>query len=353
MFLTPYEIKWYIYAVVGKKLVLCFVILFWSVATLARENSIWSRYVKTQKIEYKNYSQLKFEEISQRNLELPAGLNESRDDLMTSLDVGGKSYREDEVDFKILYELMKRGISDPYELKNLSVQEILALAIDITQKSMVYQLVRTHEPISGYQNINSVDCFLEGCGVCYDYAHILPRVFYWLKPYHPGLKNVFVFYTSGYTFEDPIFSNKTNDFLKKGFSNRHAWNIIVYFTDQKMVYSHIDITGPTGELGRFNEGRVGYHLSQNENENLAQLLLSLGEPATAVKLFKRTYRFDTGLPMEVQIQRMHRLIEAGRRAGDENLVCQYYKKIFMFIPEKDRLERVASDYCGSAWLGQM
>ncbi|MEZ4846642.1 MAG: hypothetical protein R2877_06805 [Bdellovibrionota bacterium] len=126
----------------------------------------------------------------QNELHLPASLEATRKKL-TEFPIRNNKTREDEYEFKLLEEIQKREISNLSDLEKLTIKQMLELSIDITQRSILYQYVRTHQPLPGYdKNINSVECFLEGRGVCADYAYNLAHIFYWLKNYNSKLKRL-------------------------------------------------------------------------------------------------------------------------------------------------------------------
>ena len=328
----------------GKKI--CFVLTcFWVGVCHAGENSIWQRFVKTGLGEYQNFEAIDFDEVSQNELHLPVSLEASRKNL-TEFPIRNNKTREDEYEFKLLEEIQKREIFDLSDLEKLTIKQMLELAIDIAQRSMYYQYVRSTQKLDGWDSIHFTDCFIEGCGVCADYAYNLAHIFYWLKNYNPKLKNVWVLYSHGDTFESAS-ADKANDLLIQGHSSTHAWNIIVYFTDDgKMVYSHIDLTGPENKYGRMKEGKVGYHLSENENVNLSKLLESVGETKKSLKLLRHEYSKSKG-PVVERIRELNRLIQVSTQSEENAWSCKYYQELAKLVPDSEQFKKDIQSYCGT------
>lgn len=331
----------------GKKFIVVLVCL-WAGIGNAREDSVWKRFVKTGLVEYKNFEEIDFDEVAQEDLNLPSSFEKIRKQFVNFPVRNGKS-REDEFEFKLLQEIQNREISDLSVLKKLTIKQMLELAIDITQRSMFYQYVRTSEPIGGYSNIDSVDCFLEGCGVCADYANNFARIFYWLKNYNPKLKNLWVLYTYGDTYE-PASEKKADDLLENGLSSTHAWNIIVYFTNEKMIYSHIDMTGAENKYGQMQEGKVGYHLSENENVNLAKLLESLGESNESLNLLQHEYKLQAKkqkLLAVDKIRRLNHLVQVSTQTNHDDISCNYYRQLAKLVRDRSQIKKNVKSYCGT------
>ncbi|MEZ4846643.1 MAG: hypothetical protein R2877_06810 [Bdellovibrionota bacterium] len=126
----------------------------------------------------------------------------------------------------------------------------------------------------------------------------------------------------------------------------------MYFTDEeKMVYSHIDLTGPENKYGRMKEGKVGYHLSENQNVNLARLLESVGEFDHSLALLELNHKLDNDLKVPSSIERIRqldRLIQVSSKACDRVKSCQYYTELSKLIHEPEYLKSNLKNYCDTA-----
>jgi hypothetical protein len=329
----------------GKTIIVILICLWVGVAGAYEKNTVWDRYVKSGKIEYKHFEQIDFNEVSQKHLNLPQNIFASVKSL-TKFN-HGRNDLEDLFDIKMVEEIEKREIGSLSELEKLTIKQMLELAIDITQRSMFYQYDRYLLRTQHNMKIDSVECFLDGCGVCEDYARTLARVYYWIKPFNSKLKNLFMLYTAGDTFEATT-ADKANQLLAVGRPILHAWNIMVYFTDEKMVYSHIDTTGAEGEYGQMQEGKVGYHLSESNRINQAQLLYSLGEYEASLNLLFREFGKSRDLKKQAAVERirtLNRLVSLTDMIEDSDLSCKYYKQLLRLVPENTRFKTNVQTCC--------
>lgn len=310
----------------------------------------WERYVKLGKIEYKNLHEIDSKSLFKEQMNIPESIPLAAALIGLRSSLKGDEQIADAFSVKMNSELKSRGYENFEELKKLSAGEILKLTIDIVGKSMRYQDVHYKDMILE-GNPNHFDCFVEGCGVCADYARMMVEVFNWFRAFNKNIENVFVIYTAG-KLHNGLTPHQQESLVNNGKydgDEGHAWNILLILSPEKITYSHFDVTAAyEGEYGSFWEGQIGYHRSKNENLNLAALLESLKELKPSYEMYVKQYFVQNHISPPSKSERilqLYKLIELSFDLGRYDQVCGYYNELVPMIKNNSTFKLYQAKIC--------
>jgi hypothetical protein len=283
-------------------------LIFSSAAVCAQDqvmnskSSVWDLYGKNGNIVYKDYNDINFKNISMENLVIPENVIFSTQITLhlftpqTNSPILARGYavpvdKDILIDEKIKMLLAERLVDSVEKIKELTVGEVLYYTVVVAAKTICYEDIRVTQKVPGFEYPDYADSFLLGLGTCHDYASNMVKVFDWFKQYNQRIKNIFMLYVHDPTYN--LKEEEKNSVLQNGEypqSVQHAWNMLLIFDPEKLVYSFIDTTGNNGWYGYLSPAKVGQQLSSKPNVNLAKMYETIRESKPAYDLYLREYK---------------------------------------------------------------
>ncbi len=168
---------------------------------------------------------------------------------------------------KIVFENAEKLSYDKTKIANLSIKDALNLCLNIVSETFEYFDVDNDEEfIKKYGEFLPIEEYMEiGNGDCNKYSDAFIATFRIIKKQNKNLNNVYV------TYGD-----------LGGMTKPHAWNSLLYFTENQIIITHIDPTryDNHGSL----EAKKGYHIPWDYLEFRARFFSKL-------KLYDKSYEY--------------------------------------------------------------